>query len=163
MNRLFELLAGFGTTRLIGMAAVAAGLIGFFLFISTRLSEPQMSLLFSDLEISESGSIVEELQAQNIPYRLAEGGRTILAPSDRINELRVSLAGQGLGGNIIGYEIFDRSNGLGTTSFVQNINRVRAIEGELSRTIREIRAIEAARVSWRSPRPESRKVAWHCA
>lgn len=146
MNRLFELLAGFGTTRLIGMAAVAAGLIGFFLFISMRLSEPQMGLLFSDLEMSESGRIVEELQAQNISYRLSDGGRTILAPADRVNELRVMLAGQGLSGNVIGYEIFDRSNGLGTTSFVQNINRVRAIEGELSRTIREIHAIEAARV-----------------
>lgn len=146
MNRLFELLAGFGTTRLIGMAAVAAGLIGFFLFISIRLSEPEMGLLFSDLDIAESGRIVEELQAQNISYRLTDGGRTILAPTDRVNELRVMLASQGLSGNIIGYEIFDRSNGLGTTSFVQNINRIRAIEGELSRTIREIHAIEAARV-----------------
>lgn len=146
MLRLIELLKSFGAARLIGMGAVAAGLIGFFLFISMRLSEPQMALLFADLEMAESSRIVETLNARNIPFRLLDGGRTIMAPEDRINELRVTLAGEGLGGAIVGYEIFDRSDGLGTTSFVQNINRLRAIEGELARTIREIRAVESARV-----------------
>ncbi|WP_210431650.1 flagellar basal-body MS-ring/collar protein FliF [Iodidimonas gelatinilytica] len=146
MNRLIQLLASFGATRLIGMGAVGAALIGFFLFISLRLSEPEMTLLFSNLDMAESGQIVEQLKAQNIPYRVADSGRTILAPADQVNELRVSLAGQGLGGDIMGYEIFDRSDGLGTTSFVQNINLVRAIEGELSRTIREIRSVDSARV-----------------
>ncbi|WP_188873957.1 flagellar basal-body MS-ring/collar protein FliF [Iodidimonas muriae] len=146
MNRLIQLLASFGATRLIGMGAVGAALIGFFLFISLRLSEPDMTLLFSNLDMSESGQIVEQLKAQNIPYRVADGGRTIMAPANQVNELRVSLAGQGLGGDIMGYEIFDRSDGLGTTSFVQNINLVRAIEGELSRTIREIRSVDSARV-----------------
>ncbi|GAB4575658.1 MAG: flagellar basal-body MS-ring/collar protein FliF [Rhodothalassiaceae bacterium] len=143
---MIELLKSFGAARLIGMGAVAAGLIGFFLFISMRLSEPQMALLFADLEMAESSRIVETLNARNIPFRLLDGGRTIMAPEDRINELRVTLAGEGLGGAIVGYEIFDRSDGLGTTSFVQNINRLRAIEGELARTIREIRAVESARV-----------------
>lgn len=128
------------------MGAVAVGLIGFFLFISMRLSEPQMSLLFSDLDVAESGRIIDTLNAQNIPFRLADGGRTVMAPADRVSELRVTLAGEGLGGAIVGYEIFDRSDGLGTTSFVQNINRLRAIEGELARTIREIRSVESARV-----------------
>ncbi|GER07800.1 flagellar M-ring protein [Iodidimonas muriae] len=146
VNRLIQLLASFGATRLIGMGAVGAALIGFFLFISLRLSEPDMTLLFSNLDMSESGQIVEQLKAQNIPYRVADGGRTIMAPANQVNELRVSLAGQGLGGDIMGYEIFDRSDGLGTTSFVQNINLVRAIEGELSRTIREIRSVDSARV-----------------
>ncbi|GEQ98188.1 flagellar M-ring protein [Iodidimonas gelatinilytica] len=146
VNRLIQLLASFGATRLIGMGAVGAALIGFFLFISLRLSEPEMTLLFSNLDMAESGQIVEQLKAQNIPYRVADSGRTILAPADQVNELRVSLAGQGLGGDIMGYEIFDRSDGLGTTSFVQNINLVRAIEGELSRTIREIRSVDSARV-----------------
>ena len=146
MSRLFQLLASFGTARLIAMAAVTAGLIAFFLFVTMRLTEPQMSLLYGDLDIADSGRIVEHLQALNVPYKIADGGRTILAPADRVNELRVTLAGEGLGGSIVGYEIFDRSEGLGTTSFVQNINRLRAIEGELARTIREIRSIEGARV-----------------
>ncbi|RMD87206.1 MAG: flagellar M-ring protein FliF [Alphaproteobacteria bacterium] len=144
--RLFQLLASFGAARLIAMAAVAAGLIGFFLFVTMRLTEPQMSLLYGDLDVADSGRIVEHLKALNVPYKIADNGRTILAPADRVNELRVTLASEGLGGNIVGYEIFDRSEGLGTTSFVQNINRLRAIEGELARTIREIRSVEAARV-----------------
>lgn len=128
------------------MGAVIAGLIAFFLFVSTRVSESDLRLLYGDLELAESGRIVEQLSSMNVPYRVADGGRTILAPADRVNELRVTLAGEGLGGNIVGYELFDRSNGLGTTSFVQNINRLRAIEGELARTIREINAIDSARV-----------------
>jgi len=128
------------------MGAVVAGLIAFFLFVSTRLSESDMRLLYTDLELAESGRIVEQLTSMNVPYKVADGGRTILAPAERVNELRVTLAGEGLGGNITGYELFDRSNGLGTTSFVQNINRLRAIEGELARTIRGINAVDSARV-----------------
>ncbi|GAK33064.1 flagellar M-ring protein [Iodidimonas nitroreducens] len=146
MNRLIQLLASFGAVRLLGMGVVAAGLIGFFMFISLRLSAPDMSLLFSNLEMSESGQIVEQLKAQGVPYQVTDGGKTILAPANQISELRVQLAAEGLGGAIMGYEIFDQANGLGTTSFVQNINLVRAIEGELARTIREIRAIDSARV-----------------
>jgi flagellar M-ring protein FliF len=146
VNRLIQLLASFGAVRLLGMGVVAAGLIGFFMFISLRLSAPDMSLLFSNLEMSESGQIIEQLKAQGVPYRVTDGGKTILAPANQISELRVQLAAEGLGGAIMGYEIFDQANGLGTTSFVQNINLVRAIEGELARTIREIRAIESARV-----------------
>lgn len=146
MSRLFQLLAGFGAPRLIAMTVVGAGLIGFFLFVTMRLNEPQLRLLYGNLDIAESGRIVERLEAEGVPYRLADGGRTVMVPADSVNRLRVTLAGEGLGGSIVGYEIFDRSEGLGTTGFVQNINRLRAIEGELARTIGEIRAVESARV-----------------
>ncbi len=146
VNRFFQILASFGAPRLIAMATVVIGLVGFFFFVTMRLSQPDMSLLYGDLDIAESGRIVERLENMKIPYRLADGGRTIFAPADRVNQLRVTLAGEGLGGNIVGYEIFDRSEGLGTTSFVQRINRLRAIEGELARTIQEIRSVHSARV-----------------
>ncbi len=146
VNRFFQILASFGAPRLIAMATVVIGLVGFFFFVTMRLSQPEMSLLYGDLDIAESGRIVERLESMKIPYRLADGGRTIFAPADRVNQLRVTLAGEGLGGNIVGYEIFDRSEGLGTTSFVQRINRIRAIEGELARTIQEIKAVRSARV-----------------
>ena len=146
VSRFLQTLASFGTARLIAMGAVIAGLIAFFLFVSSRVSDSDLRLLYGDLELAESGRIVEQLTSMNVPYRVADGGRTILAPADRVNELRVTLAGEGLGGNIVGYELFDRSNGLGTTSFVQNINRLRATEGELARTIREINAVDSARV-----------------
>lgn len=146
MSRLFQLLAGFGAPRLIAMTAVAAGLVGFFLFVTMRLNEPELRLLYGNLDIAESGRIVERLEAEGVPYRLADGGRTVMVPADSVNRLRVTLAGEGLGGAIVGYEIFDRSEGLGTTSFVQNMNRLRAIEGELARTISEIRSVASARV-----------------
>lgn len=146
MNRFLQILASFGTARLIAMTAIVLGIIGFFFFVSMRLSQPPMSLLYADLDIAESGRIVERLEAMKVPYRLEDGGRSIFVPQDRVAQLRVTLAGEGLGGNVVGYEIFDRSEGLGTTSFVQRINRLRAIEGELARTIQEIKAVRAARV-----------------
>ncbi len=146
MNRFLQILANFGTARLLAMTAIVLGIIGFFFFVSMRLSQPQMSLLYADLDIAESGRITERLDTMKVPYRLEDGGRTILVPADRVAKLRVALAGEGLGGHVVGYEIFDRSEGLGTTSFVQRINRLRAIEGELARTIQEIKSVRAARV-----------------
>jgi flagellar M-ring protein FliF len=135
-----------GAGKLITLLVVGAGVVGFFFFVITRLSTPPLSLLYSDLELSESSEIIERLTGMGIPFQLKNEGRTIYAPNDQISTLRVSLAGEGLGGSIVGYEIFDRSDNLGTTSFVQNINRIRAIEGELARTISEINSISSARV-----------------
>lgn len=135
-----------GAGRLILMAAVVAGLVGFFFFVTMRLSAPQMGLLYGDLDLTESSSIIERLNGMNVPYELRNDGRSIMVPSDRIADIRVTLAGEGLGGSLVGWEIFDRSDGLGSTSFVQNINRLRATEGELARTIQEINAITSARV-----------------
>lgn len=146
LDRFLSLLSSFGTARLIAMGTVALSLIGFFAVITMRMSEPEMGLLYGDLDMADSGRIVERLNDMEVPYRLEDGGRTIYAPSESISDLRVTLAGEGLSGNVVGWEIFDRAEGLGTTSFVQNINRLRAIEGELARTIREITTVQAARV-----------------
>ena len=135
-----------GAGKLITLLIVGAGLVGFFFFVVTRLSTPPLSLLYSDLELSESSEIIERLTGMGIPYQLKNEGRTIYAPNDQISSLRVSLAGEGLGGSIVGYEIFDRTDNLGSTSFVQNINRIRAVEGELARTISEINSVSSARV-----------------
>src|SRR5262249_57216908 len=79
--------------------------------------------------------------------RTADDGGTIMVPKDRVARLRMSLAGEGLPkGGGVGYEIFDKSDALGTTSFIQNINNLRALEGELARTIRGLDRVVAARV-----------------
>lgn len=135
-----------GASRIITLLAVGAAVIGFFFFVVTRLSTPPLTLLYSDLELGESSEIIERLTGMGIPYQLKNEGRTIYAPQDQISSLRVTLAGEGLGGSIVGYEIFDRTDNLGTTSFVQNINRIRAVEGELARTISEINSVSSARV-----------------
>jgi len=141
------LIQNLGVARVMAMAGVAAGLIGFFIFITSRVTAPQMSLLYGDLETSDSSQIVAKLETMNIPFEIRGNGNQVLVPDDQVARLRLSMAEEGLpAGGSIGYEIFDRGDSLGTTSFVQNINKLRALEGELARTIKSIDRVAAARV-----------------
>src|SRR5713101_295956 len=129
------------------MAAVTVGLVGFFGFLILRVTAPQMTPLFTDLTFEDSASIVKDLERQAIPYELKNDGAIVLVPKDRVPRLRMKLAEAGLPkGGGVGYEIFDKSDALGATSFVQNINHLRALEGELARTIKAIDRVQAARV-----------------
>ena len=136
-----------GPARIAAMAVVTALLIGFFGFITLRVSKPPMAPLYTDLSFDDSTGIVEFLESQGIPYELSNNGGSISIDQDKILRTRMALASEGLplGGNV-GYEIFDKTDTLGTTSFVQNINHVRALEGELARTITSINRIRGARV-----------------
>src|SRR5690242_16912809 len=129
------------------MAAVTLALIGFFSFVMLQMTSPQMVPLFTDLSVDDSGSIVKDLERQAVPYQLKNDGTIVMVPKDMVARLRMKLAESGLPkGGGVGYEIFDKSDALGATSFVQNINHLRALEGELSRTIRAIDRVQAARV-----------------
>ncbi len=129
------------------MVAVSAALIGFFAFLIMRVTTPQMTTLFTDLSIEDSSSIIKDLERQGVAFELRSEGSTIMVPKDKVTRLRMKLAEGGLPkGGGVGYEVFDKSDALGTTSFVQNINHLRALEGELARTIRAIGRIQAARV-----------------
>src|SRR6266436_1906630 len=144
-------LAGFlkslGAARVMAMVAVTAALIGFFGFVIMRVTTPQMTTLFTDLSVEDSAGIVKDLERQAIAFELKNDGAVIMVPKDKVTRLRMKLAEGGLPkGGGVGYEIFDKSDALGTTSFVQNINHLRALEGELGRTIRAIDRIQAARV-----------------
>ena len=137
------------------MAAVAAGTIAFFLYLTSRLATPDMALLYADLDPQDSGQIVTRLETMQIPFRLDRDGSQIHVARDQVGRMRVAMAEEGLpSGGSIGSEIFDRSEGLGTTSFVQKINRLRALEGELARTIRSISQVRRARVHLVLPRRE---------
>jgi flagellar M-ring protein FliF len=136
-----------GATRLMAMGAVALALTGFFSFLIVRATSPQMVPLFTDLAFDDSASIVKDLERQGIAYSLKNDGDIIMVPKDNVARLRMKLAEAGLPkGGGVGYEIFDKSDALGTTSFVQNINKLRALEGELGRTIRSIDRVQSARV-----------------
>jgi len=144
-----------GPVRLAVLAGVALVLAGFFVWILSRASTAQQSLLFGDLEMGDAARIVAQLDASGIPYQLSNGGTTILVASDQVARTRLALAEQGLpAGGSIGYEIFDAGDMLGASNFQQNINLVRALEGELSRTIRAIDTVKAARVHLVLPRRE---------
>src|SRR5262245_41465545 len=129
------------------MAAVTVALVGFFAFLIMRVTAPQMTALFTDLSFEDSAAIVKDLERQGIPYELKNDNTIVLVPKDRVTRLRMKLAEAGLpkGGNV-GYEIFDKADSLGATSFVQNINHLRALEGEPARTIRALDRVQAARV-----------------
>lgn len=155
MNSLLETLKGLGPARLGTMAAVAAGIVAFFIYLTSRLASPDMALLYGELSTQDSGQIIARLEQLNVPYQIGEEGGKIFVPQDQVGRSRMVMAEEGLpSGASIGYEIFDRSEGLGTTNFVQNINHVRALEGELARTIRSISSVKQARVHLVLPRRE---------
>jgi flagellar M-ring protein FliF len=147
VNGLIEFVKTLGPARIAAMGAATAILIGFFAFVIMRFSQPTMAPLFTELTLDDSGRIVKELDTQGVPYELRGDGATVLVPKTQVTRLRMRLAETGLPrGGSVGYEIFDKSDTLGTTSFVQNVNHLRALEGELSRTIRSLDRVAAARV-----------------
>jgi flagellar M-ring protein FliF len=147
VNGITEFVRTLGAARLAAMGAVAAALVFFFIFIIGRVTAPAMAPLFTELSLDDSARIVRELETQGIQYEIKNDGAIIMIPKDKVARTRMRLAETGLPrGGSVGYEIFDRTDTLGTTSFVQNVNHVRALEGELSRTIRAIDRIAAARV-----------------
>ncbi len=155
MNSFAETLKQLGPTRLAIMGSILLGLLLFFVFVSMRVSSPTMKLLYEDLSSNDSRAIVTKLDSNQIPYEVTQDGSRISVSSDDVGRARMLLAQDGLpnGGNM-GYEIFDKQNGFGTTNFVQNINQVRALEGELARTIGSLDQIRNARVHLVLPQRE---------
>ena len=153
MTESFRELGQIKIAALLGSAII---LIAFFIFISLRVAAPIMSPLFTNVPVEEAAKIIQELDKRGIPYELRAGGTQIMVPSDQVNKLRLVMAEQGIPsqGSIVGYEIFDKSDTMGTSNFVLNINQLRALEGELARTITDFESVEQARVHLVIPRRE---------
>ena len=155
MDTLLQSLKNLGPMRLAIMGAVFIGMIAFFIYLATRLTAPQMALLYGDLQGTDSSSIVTQLSSQNIPFELRAGGAEVHVPASRVGEIRLQMAGQGIpSGGSIGYELFDKQSGMGSTNFQQNVNLVRALEGELARTIGTIDSVKSARIHLVMPKRE---------
>lgn len=155
MNAFLQTLRNLGPMRLAAIALVTLSLLGFFGFITTRITSSPLALLYTELDQQDSAAIAQKLDAMKIPYEVDANGGLIRVPSDQVGKIRMTMAGDGLpkGGNI-GYEIFDQKEGFGTTSFVQSINHLRALEGELERTIGSLNPIQSARVHLVLPQRE---------
>ena len=124
---------------------VVGSIIAFALLIMVA-NRTDYRPLFTNLTSEDAGEIVTKLKEQKVPYRIATDGKAILVPSDKVYDLRLTLASDGLPqGGGVGFEIFDRKN-FGMTEFVQKLNYQRALQGELSRTIGQISGVEQARV-----------------
>ncbi len=155
MNNASEILQRLGLARIAAMGLVAVLMLGFFAFLILRITSPQLAPLYSGLSFDDSAAIVAKLQSTGVPHEVRGQGETILVPRDRITAIRMELAGDGLPtAGQVGYEIFDNQSTLGATSFVQDVNLIRAMEGELARTISSLARIQTARVHLVLPKRE---------
>ncbi len=155
MLSIFQVLRNLGPKRLAIIGGVMACVIGFFVWVFAEMAKPNFALLYGDLDPGDSARVVSQLESSGVPYELRHEGGFIYVPNDQVLRTRMALAEQGLpSGGSIGYEIFDNSDALGTTNFSQNVNLVRALEGELARTIRSIDSIKSARVHLVLPKRE---------
>lgn len=147
LNGFANLLLKAGPTRLfaaLGVTAVVAALLFSLIF---RMGGEEKSLLFANVDMREAGQITQRLEAADIPYELRGDGTSIFVARSRVLEARMMLSADGLPSRgSVGYEIFDQPDALGQTQFQQNINRLRALEGELARTIASLDGISSARV-----------------
>jgi len=156
MNSMVQSLKDLSQMKLMAMIAMAVVLIGFFAYLSLRVAAPMMSPLYTSMPAEDGAKIVAELEVQNVPYELRANGTQILVPSDQVDRLRLKMVQKGLPsqGSMVGYEIFDKGDTLGTSNFVLTLNQLRALEGELARTISSFDTVENARVHLVTPKRE---------
>ncbi len=150
MNSLFEQIANIframPLSRKLMMASIlllaAFGFVALYMYGQKTMYQP----LYGNLSAEDAATIVEKLREQKVPYQIEGGGSLILVPSEKVYDLRLSLASLGLPrGGGVGFEVFDETD-FGTTEFVQKLNYQRALQGELARTIKEFREVDDARV-----------------
>lgn len=142
-----------GNVQKVGLAVALAAAIALVVVAFLWARTAEFRVLYSNLSDRDGGEVIAALAQQNIPYRVAEGGSVILVPADRVYELRLQLASQGLPkGGAVGFELMDTQK-FGVSQFAEQVNYQRALAGELSRTVQAIGAVQSARVHLAIPRP----------
>jgi flagellar M-ring protein FliF len=146
LSKVLEALQKFGIGRLVALLGIGAGVAAALVAVTMNLGEPK-ALLYANLDIKEAGSITQALDQASIKYEVKGDGSTIMVPRDQVASTRLMLSSKGLPTTgSVGYEIFDNANALGQTDFVQQLNRQRALEGELARTIQGLDGVTSVRV-----------------
>ncbi|PZM97418.1 MAG: flagellar M-ring protein FliF [Actinobacteria bacterium] len=131
--------------KAVTVLAVLAVVVGGALFASWA-ARPSYAPLFTNLATSDAAAITEKLTASGVPYKLADGGQTILVPQDQVYDLRLRMSAEGLPAEAeSGYSLLDKQ-GITTSEFMQHVGYQRALEGELSKTIKAIDGVKAATV-----------------
>ncbi len=150
MNEFLGMIRSFGIARLAAIVGATVGVALALAFIIMRVSAEPMTLLYADLALKDGQDLTARLDQDGVKYDVRESGGavSIYVPRDEAVSLKLKLAGDGFVAQQrgVGYEIFDEQDALGTTSFQQNINRLRALEGEIARTISTITGVRSARV-----------------
>ncbi len=147
MDSFFQSLARLGPLRLAAILGITAGVTIALILMASGMGKAQKSLLYTELSLKEAGEITSRLDQMNVAYELRNGGTAIFVERDKIQTTKMTLAADNLPTSAsIGYDIFDQAASMGQTSFSQNISKLRALQGELERTISTIKGVEAARV-----------------
>lgn len=139
------MLGEIGRQRLIAMGVVAAVMLAVMALVATRGGDSHMAFLFTDLDPGAAQSIADKLKAQGVAFQLSPDGTAVLAPEDKLAELRMSMATSKLGGKI-GYDVLDQEEPFGVSASRAKMNETRVIEGELARSIQTLQAVGSARV-----------------
>lgn len=135
-----------GINQRVSLLVAALAVVGGMIAVVMWARRPDYQLLYARLAEKDSTAIISELQTRNIPYQVSAGGTAVHVPSDQVYRLRMDLASKGLpSGDGVGFEIFDKGQ-FGLSDFVQRTNYLRAIQGELARTITQLQGVRAARV-----------------
>src|SRR5260370_38478294 len=135
-----------GPGRRLAIGTVVIVCLALMLGVSYWAIQPDYRVLFANLAPEDAAAVTAKLQTQGIAYRLAAGGTTVLVPAEQVQQARLDLAAEGLpikGGK--GFELFDESP-LGSTPFTQHVNYLRALQGELAKTIAQVEPVVHARV-----------------
>lgn len=156
MNNILQSIKNMSPSKIASIAAIMIFLISFFVYVIVQIGAKEYSVLYTDLDMEDAKQITARLDTFNIKYQLAKNGTEVLVPTDEVNKMRVETADIAVysKGSNVGYEVFDKSDTLGATNFVQNVNLLRALEGELARTIRTVDNIRSARVHLVMPKRE---------
>ena len=134
---------------IVGAAAIVAAAAAFLLWSRA----PDYGVLYTNVTDRDGGAIIASLQQMNVPYKFAEGGGAILVARDKVPEVRLKLAAQGLPkGGGVGFELMDNQK-FGTSNFAEQVNYQRGLEGELARSVESIGSVEQARIHLALPKP----------
>jgi flagellar M-ring protein FliF len=143
---LLDLWKQLGLNQRVSLVVAALAVVGGLIGVVLWSQRPDMQLLYARMGEKDAAAIISSLQAQNIPHQVTGGGTTVLVPADKVYKLRMELAGKGLpGGEGVGFEIFDKGQ-FGLSDFVQRTNYLRAVQGELARTISQLAGVRSARI-----------------
>lgn len=145
---------GLGRSQRVGLVVVGAAIVGLLLTVATVGRGPDMAVAFTGLSDQDAAAVVAKLKEAKIPYELGSQG-TVRVPGGMVNDVKVMMAGQGLGGKPAagsGFELFNQP-AFGQTEFAQKVNYQRALEAELARSIDRMEAVDSARVHLVLPQP----------
>ncbi|HEX8569181.1 MAG TPA: flagellar basal-body MS-ring/collar protein FliF, partial [Caulobacteraceae bacterium] len=155
MNQFSAFVQRFGIGRLAAVVGGAAGLVAILVALSMRIGAEPKALLYSGVDLKEASEITTALDQGGVKYEVKGDGSTIMVERDQVASTRLMLASQGLpSAGSVGYELFDETSALGQTEFQQNLNKQRALEGELARSIRSIKGVTSVRVQLALPKQE---------